>query len=76
MKELLSDKDRFFSQETAPQLFGRLWCLPDGSPTVFHESLEWTSQSRVKPYSYQNAHYAPHRSDLKVRGPSYTFFVA
>ena len=55
-----------FPQESAPQLFGRLWCLPDGSPTVFHESLGWDVPSKLRAYSLENIHYEPHRSEFKV----------
>ncbi|CAF3906802.1 unnamed protein product [Rotaria sp. Silwood2] len=54
------------SAKPAPQLFGRLWCLPDGSPTVFHESLEWNVASRLRSYSYENLYYEPHRSEFKI----------
>ncbi|CAF3330528.1 unnamed protein product [Rotaria socialis] len=53
-------------KEPAPQLFGRLWCLPDGSPTVFHESLEWNVASKLRSYSYENLNYEPHRSEFKI----------
>ena len=53
-------------QGRGPQLFGRLWCLPDGSPTVFHESLEWNVSSKLKGYSYENFNYEPLRNEFKV----------
>jgi hypothetical protein len=57
----------FYSKDPAPQIFGRLWCLPDGSPTVFHESLDWNVTSKLGGYSYENFNYEPHRNEFKVR---------
>ncbi|CAF3470743.1 unnamed protein product [Rotaria sp. Silwood1] len=54
------------AKEPAPQLFGRLWCLPDGSPTVFHESLAWNVASKLRSYSYENLNFEPHRSEFKI----------
>ncbi|CAF0885414.1 unnamed protein product [Rotaria sp. Silwood1] len=50
----------------SPQLFGRLWCLPDGKPKIFHEPLRWNVQSKIKSYSLENLHHKPHQSHFKV----------
>lgn len=57
-----------------PQLFGRLWCLSDGTPTVFHESLEWNTQSKLRGYSYENFNYEPQRNEFRVKNKSSRFF--
>ncbi|CAF0929571.1 unnamed protein product, partial [Didymodactylos carnosus] len=53
-------------EESTPQLFGRLWCLPDGTPTVFNESLQWNAQSKLKSYSFENIYYEPYRREFKI----------
>jgi hypothetical protein len=49
-----------------PQLFGRVWYQPDGRSRIFHETLEWNVQSRLKSYSYENLHYEPYRRNFTV----------
>lgn len=47
-------------------MFGRIWFLPDGSPQIFHESLNWNVESKLKAYSLENIHYKSRRNDIKT----------
>ncbi|CAF3601330.1 unnamed protein product [Rotaria sordida] len=71
IKEDQLKKNRKQSQQQIPptlppQLFGRLWCPPDGHPKIFHETLQWNVQSKIKSYSYENLHHKPHQNHFKI----------
>ncbi|CAF0862886.1 unnamed protein product [Rotaria sordida] len=69
IEELTDDEQQQTIQsakDPAPQLFGRLWCLPDGSPTIFHEPLAWNAESKLGGYTYENLDYEPHHNEFKI----------
>ncbi len=39
--------------------------LPDGRPKIFHESLNWNAESKLKAYSVENLHYKSRRNDTR-----------
>jgi hypothetical protein len=41
-------------------------CFPDGTGKIFHESLNWNVESKLKAYSLENFHYKTRRNDAKV----------
>ncbi|CAF0828933.1 unnamed protein product [Adineta ricciae] len=65
--EQIGDEQRVHSIKEMPvQMFGRLMFLADGSPTIFHEPLEWHASSKLKDYLYENFHHTPRRNEFKV----------
>ncbi|UJR35838.1 hypothetical protein I4U23_028584 [Adineta vaga] len=67
VQEQIGDEQHIHSIKDLPvQMFGRLMFLADGSPTIFHEPLEWHSASRLKEYSYENFNYTPRRKEVKI----------
>ena len=57
---------KFFFQRLKLKSFGRLCSLPDGSRKIFHQTLKWNRQSKIRSYSLENIHYKPPRSNFKV----------
>ncbi|CAF4052394.1 unnamed protein product [Rotaria sp. Silwood2] len=66
LKKNKNQSKQQISSTLSPQIFGRLWCLPDGSPKIFHEPLRWNVQSKIKSYSHENLHHKPQRSHFKI----------
>ncbi|CAF0780570.1 unnamed protein product [Adineta ricciae] len=65
--EQIGDEQRIHAIKEMPvQMFGRLMFLADGSPTIFHEPLEWHASSKLKDYLYENSHHTPRRNEFKV----------
>ncbi len=48
-------------------MFGRVCRLPDGTPKIFHDSLDWNVQSKLKSYSLGNLHYKSRQLKNKPR---------
>ncbi|CAF3770643.1 unnamed protein product [Adineta steineri] len=65
--EQIGDEQQIHPARNLPaQMFGRLMFLSDGSPTIFHEPLEWNAQSKLKDYVHENIHYTPRQHEIKV----------
>ena len=54
------------SQGTSSLIFGRLRSTPDGRPRIFHEKLQWNSQSKLKTYSLENLHYKSRQQKVDI----------